>query len=92
MDNQEALDLEIAFQEAAGENDSEVETNSADPEGTQTGDGEIRTCLGGYEYEFVDAISDDQKCPVCLFPMRDPVQTVSCGHRLCKECLNGILR
>lgn len=92
MDDQEALDLEIAFQEAADENDREVEANFANLEGGQGGDGEIHNCLGGYEYEFVDRINDDQKCPVCLFPMKDPVQIESCGHRLCRECLNGILR
>ena len=57
MDDQEALDLEIAFQEAADENDREVEANFANLEGGQGGDGEIHNCLGGYEYEFVDGIN-----------------------------------
>ena len=48
--------------------------------------------FGGYEYEFVDEVSDSQKCPVCLWPMRDAVQTLECGHRFCKDCLQRILR
>lgn len=48
--------------------------------------------FGGYEYEFVDNVSDSQKCPVCLLPMRDAVQTSECGHRFCKDCLLRILR
>ena len=48
--------------------------------------------FGGYEYEFVDEVSDSQKCPVCLLPMRDAVQTLECGHRFCKDCLQRILR
>lgn len=48
--------------------------------------------IGGYEYEFVDEVSDSQKCPVCLLPMRDAVQTSECGHRFCKDCLQRNLR
>lgn len=48
--------------------------------------------LGGYEYEFVDEVSTSQKCPVCLLAMRDAVQTAVCGHRFCRDCLQGILR
>ena len=48
--------------------------------------------FGGYEYEFVDEVSDSQKCPVCLLPMRDAVQTLECGHRFCKDCLQRILK
>ena len=53
---------------------------------------EIQFRLGGYEYEFVDEVSPSQKCPVCLLPMRDAVQTSVCGHRFCRDCLHGILR
>jgi len=48
--------------------------------------------FGGYDYEFVDEVSNGQKCPVCLLPMRDAVQTSVCGHRFCKDCLQRILR
>lgn len=53
---------------------------------------ETRPTFGGYDYEFVDKILDSQTCPVCLLPMRDAVQTTECGHRFCKDCLEGILR
>ncbi|KAL9976073.1 hypothetical protein ACROYT_G013320 [Oculina patagonica] len=55
-------------------------------------DEETRPTFGGYDYEFVDKILDSQTCPVCLLPMRDAVQTTECGHRFCKDCLEGILR
>jgi len=53
---------------------------------------DTRSRFGGYDYEFVDEVSDSQKCPVCLLPMRDAVQTSECGHRFCKDCLQRILR
>ena len=53
---------------------------------------EIQPRFGGYEYEFVDEVSSNQKCVVCLLPMRDAVQTSDCGHRFCRDCLHGILR
>ena len=53
---------------------------------------EIQLRFGGYEYEFVDEVSPNQKCAVCLLPMRDAVQTSDCGHRFCRDCLHGILR
>ena len=55
-------------------------------------DGQDDEDIGGYEYEFVDEVSDSQKCPVCLLPMRDAVQTSECGHRFCKDCLERNLR
>lgn len=58
----------------------------------ETSHEEIHFRLGGYEYEFVDEVSTSQKCPVCLLPMRDAVQTSVCGHRFCRDCLLGILR
>ena len=53
---------------------------------------EIQPQFGGYEYEFVDEVSPNQKCPVCLLPMKDAVQTSDCGHRFCRDCLRGIMR
>ncbi len=31
------------------------------------------------------------ECPICLFAMRNPVQT-ACGHLFCKECLGPVLK
>ena len=43
------------------------------------GEEDTQPRFGSYEYEFVDEVSDGQKCPVCLLPMRDAVQTLECG-------------
>ncbi|CAH3196311.1 unnamed protein product, partial [Porites evermanni] len=53
---------------------------------------EINLHFGGYEYEFVDEVLPSQKCPVCLLPMKDPVQTKGCGHRFCRACSLSVCR
>ena len=42
--------------------------------------------VGGFDFVFVSELSQEQKCPICLLAMRDPVQT-ECGHRFCGSCL-----
>lgn len=75
------------------ESEEDFELDAIDLYGGEGGEREeIQPRFGGYEYEFVDEVSDSQKCPVCLLPMRDAVQTSECGHRFCNDCLNGILR
>lgn len=68
--------------------DSEVEVEIAEYVDNE----EIHLHFGGYEYEFVNEVLPSQKCPVCLLPMKDPVQTTECGHRFCRGCLENILR
>lgn len=80
----EEEEFEVEFDPELSDDDDD---RSSDEE-----DGETRPTLGGYEYEFIDNVSDNQICPVCLLPMRDAVQTKECGHRFCKDCLHGILR
>lgn len=46
--------------------------------------------LGGYEYEFTGEVPDDCECLVCQLPMKDPVQIVQCGHRLCNICMESL--
>ena len=48
--------------------------------------------LGGYDYEFTGNVPDNYECLVCFLPMRDPVQIVGCGHRLCSICMESLLR
>ena len=48
--------------------------------------------LGGYDYKFTGNVPDNFKCLVCLLPMKDPVQIVGCGHRLCSICLESLFR
>ncbi len=40
----------------------------------------------GYEAKFVHPLLKRHKCPICLFAMRNPVQT-ECGHLFCRKCL-----
>ena len=48
--------------------------------------------LGGYDYEFTVKVPDNCDCLVCHLPMKDPVQIVGCGHRLCNICMESLLR
>ena len=48
--------------------------------------------LGGYDYEFTVTVPDRCECLVCHLPMKDPVQIVGCGHRLCNICMESLLR
>ena len=41
----------------------------------------------GYDFEFLDELSSEHKCAICLLGIRNPVQTATCGHRFCKGCL-----
>ena len=40
----------------------------------------------GYECEFVDLLPDRLTCKVCLFPSRNPLLSLCCGHTFCKGC------
>jgi len=42
--------------------------------------------IGGFDFIYEDELSQEQKCPICLLAMRNPVQT-RCGHRFCESCL-----
>ena len=48
--------------------------------------------LGGYDYEFTSRVPEDWECPVCCLTLKDPVQIVGCGHRLCNICIESLLR
>lgn len=48
--------------------------------------------LGGYDYQFESRVPEDWECLVCHLTMRDPVQIVGCGHRLCNICMQSLLR
>lgn len=48
--------------------------------------------LGGYEFEFTSEVPDDFQCPVCRLTIKDPIQILGCGHRLCKICSESLLR
>ena len=46
--------------------------------------------LGGYDYEFTGKVPEDYECLVCHLPMKDPVQIVQCGHKLCSICRESL--
>ncbi|XP_068698449.1 TNF receptor-associated factor 4-like [Montipora foliosa] len=88
------VDIEEVVQvyvDVDSEEDSE-EDGQFEEEDLYDDENEIQARFGGYEYEFVDEVSQNQKCPVCLLPMRDAVQTSDCGHRFCRDCLQQIVR
>lgn len=41
----------------------------------------------GFDFLFVNDVSDELICVVCHLVLKEPVQ---CGHRLCKSCFNQI--
>ena len=45
---------------------------------------------GGYECDFVDAISESLSCPVCLLPFRDPHLVSCCGAKYCEPCIGRV--
>ena len=45
--------------------------------------------LGGYDEEFVNAVEEDFLCPICQLPLKEAIQTSVCGHRFCRQCLDG---
>ena len=60
-------------------------TSSASSTSSPSLSDDEETC--GYDFEFVEELKDEYKCPVCLVAMKNPVQTKRCGHRYCRECL-----
>ena len=44
--------------------------------------------MSGYNYDFVDKVSDRLLCQICKRPCRDPHRSVCCGHVFCKSELN----
>ena len=49
--------------------------------------------MPGYELSSADRSVIDKKnlCPKCEGLLREAVQTIACGHRYCKTCVETIL-
>ena len=43
-------------------------------------------------YELSSADRSENLCPKCQGLLREAVQTIACGHRYCKTCVETILR
>ena len=46
---------------------------------------------GGWSFDFVETVDNEYLCPICLLPMKDPVQVSSCGHLFCSFCIKQVL-
>ncbi len=42
----------------------------------------------GIRVQNLDAIDSLYKCPYCSLLLRDTVQIIDCGHRICQSCMN----
>ncbi|XP_068688043.1 TNF receptor-associated factor 4-like isoform X2 [Montipora foliosa] len=47
--------------------------------------------MSGYDYVFVSSVPEDELCPICSSPLKEPVQT-RCGHRFCSLCLEKSMK
>ena len=43
--------------------------------------------IGGYDYNFVDAMPDEYQCLICHLVARDPQQLLCCGKLCYNSCL-----
>ena len=51
---------------------------------------ENHTCMGGYEYQFVEIPPPDWLiCNICHHPSKSPCLSLCCGNVFCKSCLDG---
>ncbi|XP_068731080.1 TNF receptor-associated factor 3-like [Montipora capricornis] len=49
----------------------------------------VNNCRVADRTQFVDRLDDRLTCPICERAFNEPWQT-SCGHRFCKNCLDGL--
>ena len=51
----------------------------------------MMTTKGGYDVELVNGeLEKNVTCSVCFFILKDPMQAMACGHRFCKNCVDGL--
>jgi len=48
---------------------------------------------GGYDVEFIKEYPDDNvTCSICLYVLREPLQSIECGHRFCESCVADLTK
>ena len=45
---------------------------------------------GGFDYDFLEEVSAELKCSICLQVLREPNLTSCCGHRYCRQCIDRV--
>ena len=50
----------------------------------------MNSSTGGYDFKFVDKVSEEFICPICLLVLKDPHLTGCCGHHFCETCITKI--
>ena len=48
--------------------------------------------VGGFDYDFIDEVSEELKCTICLQVFQDPNLTSCCGNRYCRKCIEKIVQ
>lgn len=43
---------------------------------------------GGYDYQFLEPLSEDFTCVFCHLALKNPLQVEDCGHIFCKGCFD----
>lgn len=53
----------------------------------------LNTMKGGYDVEFIKEYPDDNvTCSICLYVLREPLQSIECGHRFCESCVADLTK
>ena len=40
---------------------------------------------------FVELLSEEYNCPICLGFLQEPYLTACCGNHFCKECIGNVM-
>ncbi len=46
--------------------------------------------LGGHDCKFIETVSDELICLICMFVAKNPRQLICCGKLFCTDCLEGL--
>ncbi|XP_052800376.1 TNF receptor-associated factor 6-like isoform X2 [Mya arenaria] len=66
-------------------------SSSSNDSATFSPDNPVFDTSRGWDVEVVPSISEKYTCVICMFLLREPLQT-ECGHRFCRPCITRWLR